>query len=89
MLLKKKHRELIESTEKRLKNVENYLNLVKRNIQYEVVPITDPFGPTVTDPTIDALVVSKETLKGGDLGNLLMAQIYYMYISKILIRKNY
>lgn len=68
MLLKKKHRELIDSTDKRVKAVQEYLNLVKRTIQYEVVPITDPFGPTVTDPTIDALVVSKETLKGGDLG---------------------
>lgn len=68
MLLKKKHRELIDSTDKRVKTVQEYLNLVKRTIQYEVVPITDPFGPTVTDPTIDALVVSKETLKGGDLG---------------------
>jgi pantetheine-phosphate adenylyltransferase len=68
MLLKKKHKELIDPTEKRVKNVEHYLNNVKRNITYEVVPITDPFGPTVTDPTIDALVVSKETLKGGDLG---------------------
>lgn len=69
MLLKKKHRELIDSTEQRVKNVETYLNFVKRGITYEVVPITDPFGPTVSDPTIDALVVSKETLKGGDLVN--------------------
>lgn len=68
MLLKKKHRELIDSTAQRVKNVETYLNFVKRGITYEVVPITDPFGPTVSDPTIDALVVSKETLKGGDLG---------------------
>lgn len=68
MLLKKKHRNLIDPTAKRVELVKNYLNLVKRSISYEVVPITDPFGPTVTDPTIDALVVSKETLKGGDLG---------------------
>ncbi|KAI9356079.1 hypothetical protein BD770DRAFT_420418 [Pilaira anomala] len=69
MLTKKKHRELIDSTEKRVKTVQEYLNLVKRTINYIVVPITDPFGPTVTDPEIDALVVSKETLKGGDLVN--------------------
>ncbi|KAG2192583.1 hypothetical protein INT47_006035 [Mucor saturninus] len=69
MLLKKKHRDLIEPTAKRVELVKSYLNLVKRSITYEVVPITDPFGPTVTDPTIDALVVSKETLKGGDLVN--------------------
>jgi phosphopantetheine adenylyltransferase len=72
MLLKKKHRDLIDSTEKRLKSVENYLSLVKRNITYDIVPITNPFGPTVTDPTIDVLVVSKETLKGGDLGKVVI-----------------
>ncbi|CAO3658981.1 unnamed protein product [Rhizopus stolonifer] len=69
MLTKKKHKDLIGSTTDRIKKVEAYLHSVKRSIQYNVVPITDPFGPTVTDPTIDALVVSKETLKGGDLVN--------------------
>ncbi|KAI8643734.1 hypothetical protein BD408DRAFT_414458 [Parasitella parasitica] len=69
MLSKKKHRDLIASTQQRVEHVKAYLQLVKRNIAYDVVPIKDPFGPTVTDPTIDALVVSKETLKGGDLVN--------------------
>lgn len=81
MLLKKKHRELIDSTEQRVKNVETYLNFVKRGITYEVVPITDPFGPTVTDPTIDALVVSKETLKGGDLGKLFRYRVMSDFIN--------
>lgn len=75
MLLKKKHRELIASTQQRVAFVKEYLYRVKRSITYEVVPIKDPFGPTVTDPTIDALVVSKETLKGGDLG-------MFIYIKK-------
>ena len=69
MLQKKKHKDLIAPTMKRVKVVQEYLHSVKRGIQYEVVPITDPFGPTVTDPTIDGLVVSKETLKGGELVN--------------------
>ncbi|KAI9473781.1 MAG: hypothetical protein EXX96DRAFT_487661 [Benjaminiella poitrasii] len=72
MLLKKKHSKLIASTAQRIHSVRTYLELVKRSndrFKYEVVPITDPFGPTVTDSTIDALVVSKETLKGGDLVN--------------------
>jgi cytidyltransferase-like protein len=68
MLTKKKHRELIASTSERIQSVKDYMQRIKRTISYEVVPIKDPFGPTVTDPTIDALVVSKETLKGGDLG---------------------
>ncbi|RCH91743.1 hypothetical protein CU098_000010 [Rhizopus stolonifer] len=69
MLTKKKHKEWIASTSERLLAVKKYMQSVRRDIQYDIVPITDPFGPTVTDPTIDALVVSKETLKGGDLVN--------------------
>jgi pantetheine-phosphate adenylyltransferase len=75
MLVKKKHRELIASTQQRVEFVKEYLYKVKRSITYVVVPIKDPFGPTVTDPTIDALVVSKETLKGGDLGMFIKKNI--------------
>lgn len=85
MLTKKKHRELIDSTEKRVKTVQEYLNLVKRTINYIVVPITDPFGPTVTDPEIDALVVSKETLKGGDLGKKKKYRFIYLYIYILIL----
>ncbi|OBZ84988.1 Uncharacterized protein C1F12.08 [Choanephora cucurbitarum] len=69
MLTKKAHKELIAPTSQRVEYVKNYMQAVKRGIDYYIVPITDPFGPTATDPTIDALVVSKETLKGGDLVN--------------------
>ncbi|KAI9261122.1 hypothetical protein BY458DRAFT_439615 [Sporodiniella umbellata] len=69
MLTSKEHRNLIASTDERIKQVKAYLHSIKRTIVYEVVPITDPFGPTATDPSIDALVVSLETLKGGELVN--------------------
>ncbi|KAI8978545.1 hypothetical protein BDB01DRAFT_799154 [Pilobolus umbonatus] len=69
MLLKKKHKNLISCTATRVEGVKKYLNRVRRNIKHDVVPIEDPFGPTATDPTIDALVVSKETFKGGEAVN--------------------
>jgi pantetheine-phosphate adenylyltransferase len=68
MLIKKKHKELINPINERIQQVQEYLNNVKRGLTYDVVPINDPYGPTITDPTIDALVVSKETLKGGYMG---------------------
>ncbi|KAI9807929.1 MAG: hypothetical protein M1825_005235 [Sarcosagium campestre] len=35
----------------------------------ECIGISDPFGPTITDESISALVISAETRKGGDLIN--------------------
>ena len=35
----------------------------------EIVPLSDPAGPTKTDPNIECLVVSAETLSGGNAVN--------------------
>ncbi|ORZ00508.1 hypothetical protein BCR43DRAFT_408388, partial [Syncephalastrum racemosum] len=69
MLTTKKYREYIAPTEKRIQAVEAYIDTVRRGITSQVVPISDPFGPTITDPSIQALVCSRETLKGGDAVN--------------------
>lgn len=68
MLVKKKHRDLIIPINLRIQHVKDYLYKAKRGLVYDVVPITDPYGPTITDPSIDAIVVSQETLKGGHMG---------------------
>jgi phosphopantetheine adenylyltransferase len=38
---------------------------VRSGLTLKLVQITDPFGPTITDESIDALVVSGETRAGG------------------------
>ena len=38
-------------------------------LQIDCVKITDPFGPTITDPSIQTLVVSRETTKGAEAIN--------------------
>ncbi|RUP50322.1 hypothetical protein BC936DRAFT_139644 [Jimgerdemannia flammicorona] len=68
MLLKKTYREYIEPTQIRVEAAERFLRTVRRGLTYEVVPISDPYGPTITDAAIQALIVSRETLKGGDAG---------------------
>lgn len=35
----------------------------------KIVPISDSFGPSIVDPTMDMLVVSRETLRGGQKVN--------------------
>ncbi|CAG8539608.1 7573_t:CDS:2 [Paraglomus brasilianum] len=69
MLTNKKYREVMESLDTRIENVQKFLNKIKRGLTYEVVPIYDIYGPTATDPEIEALVVSKETLEGANLIN--------------------
>lgn len=57
--------ELIEPVQKRIDDVTQFLLDVDPSLHYEVVPITDPYGPTIRDPNIDCIVVSAETRQGG------------------------
>lgn len=62
--------ELIEPIEKRIADVTTFLVDVDPSLHYEVVPIIDPYGPTITDPNINCIVVSAETKIGGDRVNI-------------------
>lgn len=57
--------ELILPIESRISEIRDFLTEIDASLQYEVVPIDDPFGPTQSDPNMDMIVVSAETLKGG------------------------
>ncbi|XP_059478209.1 bifunctional coenzyme A synthase [Neocloeon triangulifer] len=65
MLSSKILNELIEPCDVRIEKVKEFLMDVDNTLEYAVVPISDPFGPTKDDPTMDLIVVSDETLKGG------------------------
>ncbi|KAG0257976.1 hypothetical protein DFQ27_004871 [Actinomortierella ambigua] len=65
MLATKKFKEYLESLDTRIASVSQFLNTFKRGLRYEVVPISDIYGPTITDDNLQALMVSKETMKGG------------------------
>lgn len=70
----KKLYELILPVEQRIKEVEDFLNEIDPTLNYEIVPISDPFGPTKSDPDMDMILVSKETEKGGQKVNELRKQ---------------
>lgn len=61
--------ELMEPVERRKEIVEEFLEEIKPSLKYDVVTITDPFGPTIHDPDMDLIVLSQETKKGGDMIN--------------------
>ena len=53
-------------TADRVAAVREFLKEVKPWVEQSVVEITDPFGPTIVEPAIDCIVVSQETVRGGE-----------------------
>ncbi|KAH8242439.1 hypothetical protein KR032_006522, partial [Drosophila birchii] len=61
--------DLILPVEERIARLREFLTDIDSTLQYEIVPIDDPFGPTQVDPDLDMIVVSAETLRGGQKVN--------------------
>jgi len=57
--MRKKHD--VESYENRLKEVKEFLKEKGFMDRAEIVPLTDPFGPTIDSDEIEGIVVSEET----------------------------
>lgn len=61
MLRKKANAELIASFQDRAAAVVAFVHHVKPSVDVCVVPLEDRYGPSVTDPALQAIVVSSET----------------------------
>ncbi|XP_026761829.1 bifunctional coenzyme A synthase isoform X1 [Galleria mellonella] len=64
MIQSKKLWELIEPIENRIKAVVDFLTDINPDLEYNVVPIRDLYGPTKDDPRYQLIVVSEETARG-------------------------
>ncbi|XP_066538696.1 bifunctional coenzyme A synthase [Hoplias malabaricus] len=69
LLKNKVLKELIEPYTQRVQKLQEFLNDVKPSLQYEIVPLSDPFGPSITDSQLQCIVVSEETRRGGEAVN--------------------
>lgn len=65
LLKNKKFAEAMESFDVREQNATQFLSYVFPGLRLQPVMINDVYGPTASDPDIDALVISKETRSGG------------------------
>lgn len=79
LLQRKAYRELLESIDVRIGHVRSFLKLFKPGLLYDVVPIHDVYGPTAVDPNIQALIVSKETVKGASAST---SSYFFSHLSK-------
>ncbi|KAK8758913.1 hypothetical protein V5799_003457 [Amblyomma americanum] len=61
--------ELIEPVETRIRALIEFLQDIDSTLQYDVIPIYNPYGPTIEDSDLECLYVSEETMKGGRLVN--------------------
>ncbi|KAH3676337.1 hypothetical protein WICPIJ_009133 [Wickerhamomyces pijperi] len=69
LLMGKKYQEYIQSYDTRVQSSVMFLNRVKPNLTIDPIAIRDVCGPTGYIADIDALVVSRETIKGGEFVN--------------------
>ena len=79
--MRKSNASVLESLDARKESVRKFLETFKPNFEYDIVTISDVYGPTGWDPNIQALVVSKETLSGAAASTfkfpLLPTQLFY------------
>ena len=61
LLQKKQFASVLEPFDIRYRNVVQLLKYINNTITANVFLLNDPYGPTITDPRIDVLVLSKET----------------------------
>ena len=69
LVVEKVLKELIEPYTLRVQRLREFLSDVKPSLQYEIVPLSDPFGPSVVDTQLQCIIVSEETRKGGEAVN--------------------
>ena len=61
LLRKKKLVELLQSYDQRKATVARFLSIINPKLSVNIVPISDPIGPSGTDPDLELLIVSQET----------------------------
>lgn len=69
LLKNKKYADFLEDFETRSESVHDFFNIVNPQLDYKIYEINDVCGPTGTIDDIDALVLSSETVSGGEYVN--------------------
>ncbi|XP_036195620.1 bifunctional coenzyme A synthase [Myotis myotis] len=57
--------ELLQSYAERVEHLSEFLVDIKPSLAFDIIPLLDPYGPAGSDPSLEFLVVSEETYRGG------------------------
>ena len=74
MVANKKFKELIQSFDERKARLVDFFHLIHPELRVEIEPIEDPFGPSTRVENLQAIIVSPETVRGGDKVNQVRAE---------------
>jgi len=64
LLRTKKYYEKIQSYSERKENLEKYLNEIVKKDRFNIVKLSDPYGPPINEAKYEGIVVSQETYEG-------------------------
>ncbi|XP_020020722.2 bifunctional coenzyme A synthase isoform X2 [Castor canadensis] len=57
--------ELLQPYTERVEHLSEFLVDIKPSLAFDIIPLLDPYGPAGSDPSLEFLVVSEETYRGG------------------------
>ncbi|KAM6164469.1 bifunctional coenzyme A synthase [Rhynchocyon petersi] len=57
--------ELLQPYAVRVERLSEFLADIKPSLTFDLIPLLDPYGPAGSDPSLEFLVVSEETYRGG------------------------
>jgi len=60
---RKQKKHAISKYDKRYENLVTFLSNIGMSDRVEIIPLKDPYGPTIDDAKIDGIVTSRETMK--------------------------
>lgn len=60
---RKQKKHTISKYDKRYENLITFLSNIGMSDRVEIIPLKDPYGPTIDDAKIDGIVTSRETMK--------------------------
>jgi len=87
MLKKKSNANMIQNFATRKQAVLSFLRLIKPGLDIFIAPLTDPFGPTITDPSIGSIVVSSETITGVSKINKLRKDAKFSALDVLVVKR--